>query len=142
PVIQRVPVVAGEIGENDCAHGHIDTLMGWLDTRGAGGSYLGWAWDTFNCNSFPALITDYSGNPTAFGIGLRDHLAAIHGGTGTPTPTAVRTNTPTSTPTAVSTSTPTPVVTSTPTPVRTNTPTPVRTNTPTPVVTNTPTPVR
>jgi hypothetical protein len=41
PVIQRVPVVAGEIGENDCAHGSIDTLMTWLDAHG--GSYLGWA---------------------------------------------------------------------------------------------------
>src|SRR5205814_1930235 len=91
-------------------HGHIDTLMNWLDTHGAGGSYLGWAWDTFNCNTFPALISDYSGTPTNFGIGLRDHLAIVNGGNPTATPTrAASTSTPTPTPTrAPSTATPTP----------------------------------
>ena len=34
PVAQQVPVVAGEIGQNDCAHWFIDTVMNWLDARG------------------------------------------------------------------------------------------------------------
>ncbi len=74
PVIAQVPLVVGEIGENDCATGHITSLMKWLDARGA--SYLGWTWNTWDCRSGPALISDYTGTPTAYGAGLRDHLAA------------------------------------------------------------------
>jgi hypothetical protein len=96
PVIASVPVIAGEIGENDCAHGFIDTLMSWMDAHS--GSYVGWAWDTWNCSSGPALITDYAGTPTNFGIGLKNHLAALASGA-TPTPTATATATPTPVPT-------------------------------------------
>ena len=71
----QVPVVTGEMGENDCLHGYIDQYMAWADVHGI--SYLGWTWDTWNCSNGPALITDYAGTPTAFGIGLRDHLAAV-----------------------------------------------------------------
>src|SRR5579875_1473291 len=63
PVAAQVPVIAGEIGENDCAHGFIDTAMAWFDQHGI--SYLGWAWDTYDCSSFPALISNYNGTPTA-----------------------------------------------------------------------------
>jgi hypothetical protein len=76
-VVQRVPLVAGEIGENDCAHGYIDTLMPWLDAHAA--SYLGWTWDTWNCAGGPALIANYSGTPTNYGVGLRNHLATLAG---------------------------------------------------------------
>jgi hypothetical protein len=76
PVAASVPIIAGEIGENDCADGFIDTLMPYMDAHGIG--YLGWAWNAdFNCNSGPGLISDYSGTPTAYGIGLQQHLAAI-----------------------------------------------------------------
>jgi endoglucanase len=76
PVAARVPLVAGEIGENDCAHGYIDGLMPFLDQQGAG--YLGWTWNSdFDCARGPGLITAYDGTPTAFGIGLRDHLRAL-----------------------------------------------------------------
>jgi hypothetical protein len=71
----QVPVVTGELGEDDCAHGYIDQYMAWADSYGI--SYLGWTWDTWNCNNGPALISNYDGTPTAFGIGLRDHLAAL-----------------------------------------------------------------
>ncbi|MBO0816787.1 MAG: cellulase family glycosylhydrolase, partial [Actinobacteria bacterium] len=48
PVIAQVPLVAGEIGENDCTSGYISALMGWLDSRSA--SYLAWAWNAdFPC---------------------------------------------------------------------------------------------
>ncbi|MFG2988358.1 cellulase family glycosylhydrolase [Streptomyces sp. NPDC048257] len=76
PVAARVPLVAGEIGENTCGHAFIDHVMKWFDDRSL--SYLGWTWNTWNCNSGPALITSYDGTPTAFGTGLRDHLRALN----------------------------------------------------------------
>lgn len=85
PVAATVPLVTGELGENDCAHGYLDGLMTWLDNHNAG--YLGWGWNTFDCSNFPALISNYDGTPTSFGIGLRDHLAALAAST-TPTPTS------------------------------------------------------
>ena len=75
PVAQQVPLVTGELGENDCAHGFIDALLPWLDARGA--SYLAWTWNTWDCKSGPALITSYSGAPTAYGQGYKDHLARL-----------------------------------------------------------------
>ena len=74
PVARQVPLVAGEIGEDTCGHAFIDPLMGWLDARGA--SYLAWTWNTWG-GCVPVLITDYSGTPTTYGAGFRDHLAAI-----------------------------------------------------------------
>lgn len=128
PVAQQVPLVAGEIGENDCGHGFIDALMTWLDARG--GSYLGWAWDTFDCGGFPALISSYDGTPTAFGIGFRDHLAALASSSGTPTATPIPATT-TATP-IPATATATPVLaTATPAPA-TATATPKAGNSPTP----------
>ena len=84
PVEAQVPVVTGELGENDCQHGFIDTAMSWLDQHNIG--YLGWAWNTYNCSSFPSLITSYDGTPTQFGLGLKNHLAALAGGGGPPPP--------------------------------------------------------
>ena len=74
--MQNVPVLTGEMGEQDCAHGFIDRLHG-LGRRARGISYLGWAWNPQNCNSFPALISNVDGTPTAFGQGLKDHLATM-----------------------------------------------------------------
>ncbi|WP_329268849.1 cellulase family glycosylhydrolase [Streptomyces sp. NBC_01451] len=75
PVAAQVPLVAGEIGENTCAHSFVDRVMKWFDDRSL--SYLGWTWNTWNCATGPSLISGYDGTPTAFGIGLRDHLRAI-----------------------------------------------------------------
>jgi hypothetical protein len=150
PVLASVPVMAGEIGENDCAPGYVNLLMPWLDQHG--GHYLGWAWNTYDCGGFPSLILSYNGTPTNFGIGVRDHLLSLASGqpTSTPTPTptvsatATGSPTPTSTPTLTatpaltSTSTPTRTPTLTATPARTNTPTATRTPTRTPTPTATP----
>ena len=77
-VAQQVPVVAGEIGEDDCATSFVEQVMGWLDAQGQ--SYLGWTWNTWDCRKGPALIADYAGTPTErFGRGFRDHLAALAG---------------------------------------------------------------
>ena len=76
-VKRRVPVVAGEIGEYDCAHGYIDDFMGFADSNGI--SYLAWAWDavapgSWQCDTGPALINNYNGAPTNYGVGFRDHV--------------------------------------------------------------------
>ncbi len=94
PVLNSVPLVVGEMGENDCAHGFIDTFMSWLDAHNA--SYLGWTWNTWDCSTGPALITDYNGTATNFGIGLKNHLASLsQNPTNTPVPTfQPPTNTP------------------------------------------------
>lgn len=89
PIAASVPLVTGELGETDCGHGYIDTYMPWADANGI--SYLGWAWDTYDCN-FPSLISAYDGTPTAFGTGFRDHLAALASST-SPTVTLVTPNT-------------------------------------------------
>lgn len=73
-VARSVPVVTGELGENDCAHGFVDKYMRWADTRRI--SYLGWTWNVWGCGAGPALIKDYKGTPTPFGAGLRAHLRA------------------------------------------------------------------
>jgi len=79
PVAASVPVVAGEIGENDCADSYVDPLMTWLDSQGI--SYLPWAWNAdFACSSGPGLITDYTGTPTAYGAGVETHLQSLAGG--------------------------------------------------------------
>src|SRR5450432_1796986 len=77
PVSKQVPVIACEIGENDCAHGYIDTLMTWLDAHNIG--YLAWTWDDWAdaCSTGPVLITDYKGTMTAYGQGFKDHLAQL-----------------------------------------------------------------
>ncbi|MFI7500070.1 cellulase family glycosylhydrolase [Streptomyces sp. NPDC049687] len=77
PVAAQVPLVAGEIGENTCAHSFVDQVMKWFDDRNL--SYLGWTWNTWDCSSGPSLISSYDGTPTAYGTGLRDHLRALDG---------------------------------------------------------------
>jgi Cellulase (glycosyl hydrolase family 5)/Ricin-type beta-trefoil lectin domain len=78
PVIASAPLIAGEIGENDCADGYINGVMSFLDSHQT--SYLGWTWNAWNCNTGPSLISDYSGTPTAFGSGYKSHLLALKGG--------------------------------------------------------------
>ncbi|UQU62445.1 cellulase family glycosylhydrolase [Couchioplanes caeruleus] len=75
PVAARVPLTLTEIGENDCAHGFVDTLMDWADAHGVG--YLGWTWNTWDCSTGPSLISDYDGTATAYGQGLKAHLARV-----------------------------------------------------------------
>jgi endoglucanase len=77
PVIAKVPLIAGEIGENDCSGSYVDPLMSWLDSEGS--SYLAWTWDdwTGGCSSGPTLITDYTGTPTAFGAAVKAHFLSL-----------------------------------------------------------------
>jgi endoglucanase len=76
PVLKKVPLIAGEIGENDCADRYIDPLMAWLDARSA--SYLAWAWNAdFGCGPGPGLIINYKGKATNYGTGYKAHLVSL-----------------------------------------------------------------
>ncbi|GAA3628623.1 cellulase family glycosylhydrolase [Kineosporia mesophila] len=75
PVAAQVPLMFGEFGENDCAHGFVDGLMNWADAHSV--SYLGWTWNTWDCGSGPSLISDYNGTATAYGQGLKARLATV-----------------------------------------------------------------
>jgi hypothetical protein len=81
PLAANLPVITGEMGESGCKHTYIDRYMPWADRHGV--SYLGWAWDStsppsgWRCSGGPALIKNYDGTPTAFGAGLKSHLARL-----------------------------------------------------------------
>ena len=62
PVAAQVPVVAGEIGQNSCAHDFIDQVMAWADAHNVG--YLAWTWNPWGCGSGNVLIQDYTGTAT------------------------------------------------------------------------------
>ncbi len=74
PVASKYPVVATEIGENDCLGVYVTALMKWLDSNG-GGNYLAWTFNTWDCKSGPALINSYdnNGTPTSYGIAVKSH---------------------------------------------------------------------
>ncbi|WP_431929183.1 cellulase family glycosylhydrolase [Nonomuraea jabiensis] len=72
-VAAQVPVHAGEIGQNSCAHDYIDQVMAWADAHGVG--YTAWTWNPWGCSQGNVLITDYNGTPTStYGEGFKAHL--------------------------------------------------------------------
>jgi hypothetical protein len=74
PVIAKVPVVVGEMGEGDCAGTYIDPLTTWLESENTG--FLAWTWDAWGgCSN--VLITDYTGDPTGFGAAYKAILEAL-----------------------------------------------------------------
>jgi endoglucanase len=76
PVAVRVPVIAGEIGENDGQAGFINAFMAWAEPKGI--SYLAWTWDTWGCGRAPVLISSYSGAPCpGYGVGYKSHTQAL-----------------------------------------------------------------
>jgi endoglucanase len=70
-----VPLIAAEIGQDDCGTAFLARTLDWLDARGA--SYLGWAWNTWGRCDGPVLIDNYDGTPSAMGRALFDHLARL-----------------------------------------------------------------
>jgi endoglucanase len=90
PVAAVVPIITGELGEDDCdaasqyqqaGPNYINGFMTWAD--GAGVSYLGWAWnpDFSECGG-PSLNSnnDWSGNSPSspFGTDFKTHLMAVN----------------------------------------------------------------
>ena len=63
PVAQQVPLVLGELGQDDRGNTFVDSLMNWMDARQ--GSYLAWVWDVWG--SPLDLIASYDGTPTPYG---------------------------------------------------------------------------
>jgi len=77
-VSQKVPIIIGEMGTNQCNPNYLNTLLPWADQFGKGESihYLAWTWNTWDCSNGPALITNYDGTPTAYGQGFKNHILA------------------------------------------------------------------
>jgi hypothetical protein len=74
PVMAKVPVLVGEIGENDCGGSYITALTNWLTTQKTG--FLAWTWNAWgSCPS--VLISDYAGDPTPFGAVYKGILQAL-----------------------------------------------------------------
>ncbi|WP_030378360.1 MULTISPECIES: hypothetical protein [unclassified Streptomyces] len=77
PVAAEMPLVAGETGENTCAHSFTDQVMKWFDDRDL--PCPGRPWNTWDRSSGPSLISDYDGTPASYGAGPRDRLRALNG---------------------------------------------------------------
>jgi len=74
PVMAKVPVIVGEMGESDCGGSYMDSLTSWLGTQSTG--YLAWTWDAWgSCPN--VLITDYAGDPTPFGAAYKAILQSL-----------------------------------------------------------------
>ena len=78
PVAEKYPVITTEFGENDCKGDYVTKVMQWLDTN-THGNYLAWTFNTWNCNSGPALISSYDshGVPTAYGQAIKQHYSSV-----------------------------------------------------------------
>jgi hypothetical protein len=76
PLAASVPIVALEVGVNNCDATYLSAIMNWLDAHQLG--YLAWTWDTWGsaCSTF-ALINDFTGTPTTYGQLLKAHLALL-----------------------------------------------------------------
>jgi endoglucanase len=76
PVVARVPVIAGEIGERGCGDAYLRDVAAWLDSQSTG--YLAWSWDVAHgsCAGGSGLISSYNGTPTARGAGYRALLGS------------------------------------------------------------------
>jgi hypothetical protein len=78
-VAAQVPVHAGEIGQDTCAHDYIDQVMAWADANGVG--YTAWTWNPWGIcgSSGNVLIEDWNGTPTkTYGEGFKAHLLTVN----------------------------------------------------------------
>ncbi|WEH43094.1 cellulase family glycosylhydrolase [Streptomyces sp. AM 2-1-1] len=72
-VAAQVPVQAGEIGQDTCAHDYIDRVTAWADANKVG--YTAWTWNPWGCSGGNVLIEDWNGTPTTtYGEGFKAHL--------------------------------------------------------------------
>lgn len=85
-VSAEVPLVATEVGQNDCLGDFVSPLLDWLDQRGAG--YLAWSWNAYGqCRAAGSgrrgspwsLVTDYeSATPnSAYAQAFHEHLQRV-----------------------------------------------------------------
>jgi len=72
PVAAQVPLVLGELGQDDGRTDFVTSLMDWMDARQ--GSYLAWTWNVWG--TALDLIKDYGGTPTPYGQVFRTRFQA------------------------------------------------------------------
>ncbi len=83
PLTLDFPLIATEMGEFDCGFGFINEALYFLESKGASYSANawnagpGWPCGSSDAKSGPALISDFTGTPTAYGQGYRDHLLSL-----------------------------------------------------------------
>jgi hypothetical protein len=87
----QVPVIADEVGDDQCNAAWYTSLLSWLDGKQIG--YLGWTWNVWGagCSNI-ALINDYTGTPTTYGLIFKNFMA-LHAGTASE-PTVVAASAP------------------------------------------------
>lgn len=82
PVAATVPVVTGELGEDDCSASYIDQYMDWADQHDV--SYLAWSWEipspgnTTCAGTNLQLLSNWNGTPSttdASGPAVKYHLS-------------------------------------------------------------------
>lgn len=75
----QVPLITGELGQQDCKHDYVDRYMDWADSKGI--SYVGWTWNVtskyWKCVGGESMIATESGTPSNLGIGFRNHFLAL-----------------------------------------------------------------
>ena len=80
PIVSKVPLVTGELGDTKCDHLFTDKYLDWADSVKA--SYLMWTWNAWGdptpeaCGQMQyPLIADWNGTPTPYGIAYKARLA-------------------------------------------------------------------
>ena len=70
----QVPVIASEIGEDDCSAEFVTGAMTWLDAHNQ--SYLAWTWDAWGptCESMSLIQNDHGTPESGYGQGVHDYL--------------------------------------------------------------------
>ena len=80
-VAAKVPLVTGELGQDECAHDFTDKYMDWADSVGA--SYLMWSWNAWSTGASATscgptkftLIADWGGTATPYGAAYKARLS-------------------------------------------------------------------
>ena len=75
----QVPLITGELGQQNCMHDYVDRYMDWADSKDI--SYLGWTWNVtskyWKCVGGESMVTTESGTPSNLGVGFRSHFLAL-----------------------------------------------------------------
>lgn len=79
PIAEQVPVLTGEVGQDEADLPHLAEYMAWADARQIG--YLAWVWWD-HADDPMSLITGAAGMPTSpLGTTFRSHLLELAAGT-------------------------------------------------------------